>query len=261
MSVLQEILVGQVDNPIGLYRKDDDSLADAQGNIMEKMLRLLSSIKRSTRILILGAGYGDVARHIAAEYKCKVDCLNPNPEQNQHNKRQVEAMELGKFVTLIEGGLDKIPFEHEHYDYIWSQGQLLFHEDAQTLFRSVQHVLKPEGRFVFTVPTRTPSLKGDVVEAITGSDASQLHFRSPEDYVNMAKRADLGKVIAIDKPQSLLRHFQNLKANALESKEAASSNTEQDKLEQIIHRYDNWIKAVELESLGWGIFLFQKRNA
>jgi sarcosine/dimethylglycine N-methyltransferase len=244
----------------GIYRPKKATIAQARQNTTDKMVRLLPKIKKSSKILILGSGFGETARYLAEKYGCKVDCLNLNEDQNEYNRKEIEKIELQKKINVYAGSIESIPLERETYDIVWSQENLVYSERKPRVFRQIHRVLQSSGRFVFCGPMLSEDCPEDKREKMM----SQLPIKeviSFEDYDRLGRRGFLQRIYTSEMTDHLELHYQAV-LDTLEKKKdkvvALSSKKYHDKL---IADAKNWIKYAEAGCLDWGILVFQKINS
>lgn len=248
-------IFGENDNHIGITTESDESFKDAQDRIVKKMCRYLNNIKRSTKILVIGSGFGNSVMQIAEEYKCSLDCINMVEYENEYLSLMIKESGLEKHISILDATSDSIPFKNEYYDYIWCQDGLVFYENLDRLFKSIHYSLKPEGKFICTIPLKGENQSCEFVDSINKGEIPNLYFKKKEEVNAFAKKADLSKVISTTKPMALLNHLKQFRDIHLNN---ADKN---DHIKNLRVTADLWINATEMGCMDWGIFLFQKRNA
>ncbi len=251
---------GGDDMHIGIYHTGDETIREASTNTALKMIKLLPSIKKSYRILDIGAGYGGAARLLAEKFNCHVDCLNLSEIENKRNIAKNKKAGLEELITVTTGNFEEIPFERETYDIVWSQDALLHSEKKQRVFREVTRVLKSEGRFIFTDPMQADHCPPGVLEPIL----SRFHLKelgSIKHYRRLTGRLDLEKVFVIEMPDQLVIHYKKVLEQLEKDYKKLSKKLGDAYLKQTIEDVKHWIDAGQNSYLNWGILQFQKRNA
>ncbi len=244
---------------VGLYGDKELSITEANEKMLEKLDKLLPSIKKSTKVLIIGAGYGVSARFLAEKYNCKIDCLNIDPLQNEFNEEKNKAAELNNYITITEGGFDRVPHVGEDYDIILAQDILLFAEDKIRLFREAARALKPEGRFIFTaIMEKEMNFGQDLEELLAYLQIEELTTLSL--YKRMANQADLEQVYILELPEEFGKHFKNFQNKIQSADKKATAKIKSATLDQANKGLQLWLEAYEKGLLNWGILQFQKRN-
>ncbi|MGK0388393.1 MAG: SAM-dependent methyltransferase [Maribacter sp.] len=248
-------IFGKNDNHIGITAESDESFKDSQNRIVKKMCRYLNNIKGSSRILVIGSGFGNSVRQIAEVYKCHLDCINMEGYENEYLSLMVKESGLEKYIRILDASPNNIPFKSKHYDYIWCQDGLVFYKNLDRLFKSIHYSLKPEGKFICTIPLKGENRSCEFVDSINRGEIPNLYFKKKDEVNASAKKADLSRVISNTKPIALLNHLKQFRDIHLNN---ANKN---DNIRNLRVTTDLWINATEMGCMDWGIFLFQKRNA
>ncbi len=251
---------GASDMHTGIYRPKKASIAKAQQNTTDKMVKLLPKIKKSSKILILGSGFGETARYLGEKYGCKIDCLNPNEAQNEFNREEIEKIELQKKINVYPGSIESIPLDRDTYDIVWSQENLVYSERKPRVFRQIHRVLQSSGRFVFC----GPMLSEDCPEAKREKMMSQLPINELitfEAYDRLGRRGFLQRIYTSEMTDHLLLHYQAVLKELEKKKEKAIKVSSKKYYKQRVDDAKNWIKYAEDGCLEWGILVFQKMNA
>ncbi|MDI2126264.1 class I SAM-dependent methyltransferase [Yinghuangia seranimata] len=119
--------------PEGLDEQDAQLLGDVEGR----------------RILEVGAGAAQCARNLAARGAYPV-ALDLSYRQLQHSRR-IDAA-VGLDVPVIQADAAALPFADESFDTAFSAyGALPFSPEGAKIMREVHRVLKPGGRWVFSL--------------------------------------------------------------------------------------------------------------
>ncbi|MEL6943838.1 MAG: methyltransferase domain-containing protein [Bacteroidota bacterium] len=245
------------DIKVGIYNKPSDTVEDANENTILQLIKIMPSLKKSTNMLMIGSGFGDVARYIVEKHGCHIDCLNPDPKENKIHQKKNDAAGIEGQIEVLEGDYSKTPHKLGHYDIIWSQDTLIHQEHKQKIFRDLARILKPEGRLIFTALL----LDGDLTSKIKLRGMLPLSYSpdllSANKYDRFTSNADLEKVFIKKMPNHLSAHYQKIlevmENNAKKVKDANFLETMQTELK-------NSLSAIEQGYLTWGILQFQKRN-
>jgi len=250
---------GGEDIHIGIYSDGDESIGEASKHTTSRMLKQLPVFKKGYRVLDIGSGYGGAARFLAAEFNCRVDCLNLSETQNKRNIEKIKGTDLEKLISVTTGNCEQIPFDGELYDIVWSQDTLLHVNQRLKVFQEVARVLKPEGRFIFTDLMQSD----DCPEGVLGEVLERLHLKdlgSIKQYKRLANRADLEQVLIKKMPEQLVKHYTMILEN-LKQYEKTAKKSDRAFLKKTMTGIEKWIEAGEKGYLTWGILQFQKRNA
>ncbi|MCK2220609.1 class I SAM-dependent methyltransferase [Actinomadura sp. ATCC 31491] len=114
----------------------------------EAEARLLGEV-RGRRVLEIGCGAAQCARWLAGQ-GAAVAAFDVSHRQLQHSRR----LDLGTGVRVpaVQADAEAMPFADAAFDVACSAfGALPFVADAGAVFREVRRVLRPGGRFVFSV--------------------------------------------------------------------------------------------------------------
>jgi SAM-dependent methyltransferase len=110
----------------------------------EDDLRLLGDV-RGRDVVEVGCGAAQCARWLATN-GARVVAFDISGEQLRH------AVALGGGVPLVRAGAEALPFQDESFDVACSAyGALPFVADSAAVMREVARVLRPGGRWVFSV--------------------------------------------------------------------------------------------------------------
>jgi len=256
---LYHYLLGGNDNHVGLYDEDNASIEAASKNIVLAMAKKIPRIKKSSRMLDLGSGYGGAVRVIAEEFGCKIDCLNISEIQNKRNEAKTKKAGLDNLINITTGNFESIFFDHETFDLIWSQDALQHSDKKEKVFSELSWVLKPGGRFIFT----------DLLEAKDcpegGLDELYAHFPSlslgsTKSYKRLVLGNDLQNVYAKELPEQLLNHSKKVIKKINDNRKTVDKKSNKAFVEKTLKGLDIIVNLVEKGHLSWGIMLFQKRN-
>lgn len=251
---------GGEDIHIGIYSTGQESIKDASRNTILKMTKRLPSIKKGTKILDIGSGYGGAARFLAEKYKCQVDCLNLSETENQRNLKKTKAADLEKLISVTTGNFEQIPFDQESYDIVWSQDALLHSNKKLRVFQEVSRVLKPGGHFLFTDPMQSNDCPAGVLNEVLG----RIHLEEMGSfnlYKRLARRTGLEQVFTKEMSEQLTSHYSKVLETLQKRYEEVAKKSKKTYLDKMMQGLQHWIDAGEKGYLTWGILQFQKRNA
>lgn len=242
----------------GFFRKGSETLEEASAAADERLIKYLSKIKKTTRILIINSGYGDTAVKIAETYGCKIDCLNHFTGQNKFLKDRIKGTEIEPLITISKRDAEVMPFTRETFDYVISQSDFMYEMNKKQTFRELGRIMKPEARFVFTGILKNQFCPDSVLEKInTYTDSAEPETGA--NYRNFTQRADLEKVFMKKTPQILLTYFEKL-AERVEQPDFGKETSKAFQTE-LSDRISVWSDAVEAGHLNYALCLFQKRNS
>ncbi|MBB5082511.1 class I SAM-dependent methyltransferase [Nonomuraea endophytica] len=110
--------------------------------------RLLGEV-RGREILEIGCGAAQCARWLAGQ-GARVAAFDISHRQLRHSQRI--DLETGVTVPAVQADAEALPFLDARFDLVCSAfGALPFVADPASVFREVRRVLRPGGRFVFSV--------------------------------------------------------------------------------------------------------------
>ncbi|MCZ7430657.1 class I SAM-dependent methyltransferase [Streptomyces sp. WMMC1477] len=134
-------------NEHGAFLGDDRFLWGPEG-LAEDEARLLGPTERlaGARVLEIGAGAAQCSRWLAA-HGARPVALDVSHRQLQH------ALRIGaEGIALVEADAGALPFPDHSFDLACSAyGAIPFVADPVAVFREVRRVLRPGGRWVFSV--------------------------------------------------------------------------------------------------------------
>lgn len=250
---------GGDDLHVGIYKEEATSPTEAARATTDRMLRLLPRIKKSTRMLLLQAGFGTAARYIAETHMCKVECLNDNEAQNTFNQQQIEAAELQKLVSVTLGDIDYMPYNPDYFDFVIAQDSFSITAKKRQMFRAIHRVMKPEARLIFCAIMRADKVSPAGEERIASLPVEELITAA--DYEDDARRGFFQKVYALDLSKNLATHFGKLEESLETNKAEMVKQTSQKFWAERKRVCQIFRELAEEGDLRWGIMMFQKLNS
>lgn len=247
----QTIWGGQ-DIHIGLYRDEQEPIADASRRTVETMASHLGVVDNRTRILDLGAGYGGSARYLAERFACHVTCLNLSETQNALNRKLSEDAGLTDLVDVVHGDFENIPEPDDSYDVIWSQDAILHSGHRTRVLDEVRRVLLPGGQFLFTDPMQSDDCPEGVLQPIL--DRIQLSTLASFGFYRTELTAR-GFEEAITEPltHQLRMHYWRVGEVLNARYDEAVSLSGQTYVDNMIRGLQHWVDGADQGYLAWGI--------
>lgn len=247
----QTIWGGQ-DIHIGLYRDEQEPIADASRRTVETMASHLGVVDNRTRILDLGAGYGGSARYLAERFACHVTCLNLSETQNALNRKLSEDAGLTDLVDVVHGDFENIPEPDDSYDVIWSQDAILHSGHRTRVLDEVRRVLLPGGQFLFTDPMQSDDCPEGVLQPIL--DRIQLSNLASFGFYRTELTAR-GFEEAITEPltHQLRMHYWRVGEVLNAHYDEAVSLSGQTYVDNMIRGLQHWVDGADKGYLAWGI--------
>jgi sarcosine/dimethylglycine N-methyltransferase len=247
----QTIWGGQ-DIHIGLYRGDDEPIADASRRTVETMASRLVGVNETSRILDLGAGYGGSARYLADRFGCRVTCLNLSETQNALNRTLTTEAGLTDRVSVVYGDFENIPEPDNSFDIVWSQDAILHSGNRARVLDEVRRVLVPGGQFIFTDPMQSDTCPDGVLQPIL--DRIQLSTLASFGFY----RAELGArgfEEADTQPltDQLRMHYARVGQALKDRYDEAVALSGQTYVENMLKGLQHWVDGADRGYLAWGI--------
>ena len=228
--------------PIGLHKKNIAKNEQAQKNTMEKVMKLLPGIKKSSKLLVLSRGNTHVAEYLAHEYMCTVDVVCNTPEQAKLVEKSIESKGIGEKMSVKHNKFTELMLDREHYDIAFSIGELYNEDDTLLLFKEIARSLVPEGRFFMLeiFDTFEDEVELDGYENITSMD----------NILRRGRRADFERVYAKALPEKSKQYYKALVDKSSENGIKGDS----------LARLKKLYSFAENNAILWGFIQFQKRN-
>jgi sarcosine/dimethylglycine N-methyltransferase len=248
---------GGEDIHVGVYRSDDEPIAEASRRTVVEMASRLSSVDDETAVVDIGAGYGGAARYLAETFGCRVTCLNLSEAQNARNRRLNKQRGLDERIEVVHGQFERMPLGAGSYDVAWSQDAILHSGDRQRVLEEVRRVLRPGGRFIFTDPMQAddcrPGALGRVYARLQLADLS-----SPGFYRATLTALGFRELSFDDLTPHLVRHYARVRDELESRSRELSRHASAAYLENMKEGLGHWIKAGTDGFLRWGIFCFER---
>ncbi len=258
-DALLQVLGTEHGEHVGIYRPKTASVEKARENTTAKMLRLTPNLKRSSRVLILGSGFGGVARYLVDKYGSKVDCLNNDEEQNTFNQGEVDRLEIQKKLIITQGPFNEIPYDRQTFDMVWCQDILLHGSRDRKVFKGIHRVLKDSGRFIFSGSFQSEDYPEEKMRPLLDTLPGNALITADE-YESIAGRAFLQKIYYSEMSEQLEHHYTAMLAQLEEKKKEVIAATSKSYFEETKAGYEAWVKATQEGFVDWGVMMFQKIN-
>lgn len=141
--------------------KNYDSNAQTQYLAAQKLCQLaLSYIKNDAKILDLGAGSGFVSNNLSAS-KNKVSIF-----ESDLSFEMLKQKRASNDIFQIQSDFENLPFKNHSFDILISSFSLQWLNDFEKNFSQFSSLLKPQGFFIFCLPT------ADSLQELTLASAS-----------------------------------------------------------------------------------------
>ena len=252
---------GGEEHHLGIYRTPEDSLFQASRRIIDRMASYSSQLQElgnKARLLDLGSGYGGTARHLAKTFGCQVVGLNLSETENIRHREKNQEQGLDKLIEVVDGNFERIPYEENSFDVVWSQDSFLHSPDREQVIKEATRVLKPGGEFIFTDPMQTEDAYPEYLDPIL----KRIHLASlatPSFYFQTAEKMGL----KLKKFENLQVQLANHYAKVLEDTIALEDQlrekeVSQEYLDHMKKGLKHWSDGGQYGHLTWGLFCFQK---
>ena len=223
--------------PVGTYDKNTKTIEEAVSNTMERILRIVPSIKKSSRLLVYSSGCSYTPVYLGAHSGCKVECITNDGEAAKKIEKEVAEIGLDDKITVSNKLFYKTLFHSNTFDMVWSIAQNYQDDRALEVFREVSRVLVPEGRFVMC----------HSFKSATNMDNHYKEVAIIDNFLKKANSVDLERVYVKPYKTETLAHCKWLLEDAkitINEKEIIAKNLE----------------FAEGDDLVWALLVFQKRN-
>ncbi|KAA5539072.1 methyltransferase domain-containing protein [Roseiconus nitratireducens] len=248
---------GGEDIHVGLYRSDDEPIKDASRRTVDHLADQLEGIDSESVVLDIGAGYGGAARRLVQRFGCRVICVNLSEAENQRNRELNAAAGIDDRIEVIDGSFEQLSLEDESVDFVWSQDAILHSGDRSRVFREVDRVLKPGGRFVFTDPMQSDDCPAGVLDPIL----ARIHLSdlgSPGFYQKLGGELGWRDLGFEDHTGQLANHYRRVLETTEQRSADLTGKISADYLERMKAGLKHWIDGGTRGHLAWGVFQFEK---
>ncbi len=249
---------GGEDIHIGIYENQKMPILDASRNTVKKMASMAGRIKKKTRILDIGAGYGGAARYLADTFGCRVTCLNLSEVENQRNREKNSDLGLDRLIEVVQGNFENLPFEDESFDIVWAEDSILHSSSKSSVFQEVSRVLKSGGTFIFTDPMQ----RDDCPEGVLQPILDRIHLEelgSVGRYKKLACRVGLTEDKILEMPEQLVNHYSSVLENLEKNEQALrDQGCDREYIDKMKTGLNHWVEGGKKGYLNWGIIKFSK---
>lgn len=250
---------GGEDIHIGIYESDDEPISDASRRTVEQMSSLIpQKITKDTKILDMGAGYGGSARYLAKTYGCKVVALNLSELQNQRDRKMNREANLGHHIDVVDGNFEKVPFDDNSFDVIWSQDSFLHSGNREQVIVEASRLLKSGGTFIFTDPMQVKDVPKKELKPVL----DRIHLETMGSiafYRHMATKYGFEEVVIEDHTSQLINHYGRIKKELKGRYQEIIKICGSDYVDRMIEGLTHWVDKGEKNYLKWGILVFTKK--
>jgi sarcosine/dimethylglycine N-methyltransferase len=247
---------GGEDIHIGLYRSDDEPIADASRRTVERMADHLADVDETTRVLDLGAGYGGSGRYLAERFGCHVTCLNLSETQNTLNRELTEKAGLSGRVRVVYGDFENVPEPDDSFDIVWSQDAILHSGNRTRVLDEVRRVLVPGGQFILTDPMQADDCPDGVLQPIL--DRIQLStLASFGFYKEELEKRGFREVAVEPLTDQLRNHYHRIGKELKDHYDEAVGHSGKTYVDNMIRGLQHWVDGADRGYLSWGIMNYR----
>ena len=248
---------GGEDIHIGLYETPDEGIAAASHRTVVTMAAALGELGAESKVLDLGSGYGGSARYLAAEFGCRVDCLNLSQTQNKLNSEKNKSAGLDKLINVIHGSFEDIPAQGPAYDVVWSQDAFLHSGHRASVLDEIDRVCKPGGHVIFTDPMQADDCPDGVLQPIL--DRIHLETMGSFAFYRTELAARRFEEISVQPMLGQLRtHYAQIGEEVRNRYELAVSLSGKEYVDNMLRGLKHWVDGADQNYLAWGILHFRK---
>lgn len=247
---------GGEDIHIGLYRSDDEPIADASRRTVESMAGRLVALGEGSRVLDLGAGYGGSARYLAERFGCRVTCLNLSETQNALNRQLTEKAGLSDRVRVIHGDFENVPEPDDSFDIVWSQDAILHSGHRTRVLDEVGRVLADGGQFILTDPMQADDCPPGVLQPIL--DRIQLSTLASFGFYRRELEQRGFREVGVEPLTDQLRtHYHRVGSELKRHYEEAVGHSGKTYVDNMIRGLQHWVDGADRGYLAWGIMHYR----
>lgn len=107
-----------------------------------------NGVNENSLVLDIGCANGGLSRQLLAKTNCTIEGVELLPLLvDMGNKENQELRVAGKF-KIQQGGMSNIPFEDNHFDFVFCSDVIGLVEDLDVAFKECARVLKPDGKML-----------------------------------------------------------------------------------------------------------------
>jgi ubiquinone/menaquinone biosynthesis C-methylase UbiE len=128
------------------------------GRVATKEIFDIQSIDSKDVLLDVGCGTGETSAYLANRYNCSIYAIETHPLMLK--KARARLKNEAPSVHLLEGSIERLPFDNETFDLILIESVLSF-VNVQTALHECMRVLKKEGTLILNEMTILEKLSND----------------------------------------------------------------------------------------------------
>jgi len=202
---------------------------------------------KGKKALDIGSGLGGVAYYLANEYNMKVTGLEINPWIVEEAKQKIPAKLQNNLNFILNNDNNKLPFEDNSFDIIYSKGVLCHVENKQGIFNECYRVLKPRGTLIINDWLSPKKGKwGSYIQRLVELEGLTLYAETIDGYLKFFKEGNFNKVEVINLSKQYALYNEDIvkKLNSAEKKKNFINSFNEQLYIESIDGYDSIAKAM-----------------
>ena len=221
--------------------------------IMAKIARL----KKESRVVDLGCGYGATARYLAGEYGCTVVGINLSEKELELANNRVQETGLQSLVTFELGDFHNLSYNDESFDVVWSQEAFLHGADKSKIISECKRILVTGGSLIFSdIMVRSNTSQADrerIYDRIKSPD-----MWDAEDYRRCLIAQGFQVLHAEDWSAHVARSYSWIKDKVIENRDELLTKTDSETIDRTVDSLGFWVDSANAGKIGWALFAAAK---
>ncbi len=191
------------------YQKDKDSFLDAQTNLTDFCISMLTPMK-GKKVLEIGCGNGVQAKYIHRKFSpASMTAIDLNSTNIEIARSEAKKLGVKDIIFQIDDAQKLSTIETRSMDFILSIESAFHYPDKSAFLREIYRVLKPGGSFliadILTIPRKNTSLRKFWKKKM------HFHHWSRHKYENELFKAMLHIKSLSDITKKVIHGFENYK--------------------------------------------------
>ena len=242
---------------IGLYEKEEDTVASASHRAVTRLAEHLEPLDESDRVLDLGSGYGGTARHLARHYGCRVTGINLSEVENVRARRLNAEEGLQNQVEIVDGSFESVQAPDHSFDAVCSQDAILHSGERARVVAEATRVLKPGGVFAFSDIMQSDTCPDGVLQPIL-ERINLSSLGSPASYRQAAQTSNLVEESFQELTPHMTTHYARVLHETESREDELQGQISSGYLQRMKAGLARWVDGGRKGYLVWGLFAFRK---
>ena len=242
---------------LGIPCNADCPHPEAMEHTNETMAKV-GDLKKDSRVLDLGCGYGGTARYLAQEYGCTVVGINVSEKELELANQRVREVGLQGSVSFELGDFHSLSFNKASFDVVWSQEAFLHGADKSKVISECNRVLVPDGALIFS---------DLLVRSTTSqSDRNRIYDRikSPEmwdaeDYHRCLVNHGFEVIQVEDWSAHVARSYSWIRDKVVENRDELLTRMDSETIDRTVDSLGFWVDSANARKIGWALFAAARR--